>query len=97
VVRQGPIGELREVSGGTQVEVDLRVFNERFVDAVKSRGGTLSHRQGSQVRFEFAAGTPLSDAGARLFSAARESGAQVRGFRPAQRSLEDVFLEAVAS
>ena len=30
-------------------------------------------------------------------AAARESGAQVRGFRPAERSLEDIFLEAVDS
>ncbi len=32
--------------------------------------------------------------GRQLFEAARESGAQVRGFRLAQRSLEDVFVES---
>lgn len=32
---------------------------------------------------------------ATLFALARDSGAQIRGFRPAQRSLEDVFLEAL--
>lgn len=30
-----------------------------------------------------------------VFEAARESGAQVRGFQPAQRSLEDIFMGAV--
>src|SRR5207245_1485371 len=37
----------------------------------------------------------LPDPGRTLLEAARESGAQVRGFRPALRSLEDIFLEAV--
>jgi ABC-2 type transport system ATP-binding protein len=37
----------------------------------------------------------LPDPGRTIFEAAKESGAQVRGFHPALRSLEDIFLEAV--
>src|SRR5262249_43185856 len=37
----------------------------------------------------------LPDPGRSLFEAAKESGAQVPGFHPALRSLEDIFLEAV--
>jgi len=36
------------------------------------------------------------EAGRLLLQVARDSGAQIRGFRLAERSLEDVFLNAVA-
>jgi len=57
------------------------------------RGGTLVRRIGSQYRLLLTVGT--ADAGRTLLEAARESGAQVREFYPASRSLEDIFLEAV--
>lgn len=98
VKRQGPIESLRS-TGALSYEVELRAYSEPFVDAVARRGGRLGSRHGSRVRFDFApnaSGTGgLLGIGPLLFQAARESGAQIRGFKPAQRSLEDVFMEAV--
>ena len=94
IKQQGPIGALRETRN-PQYEVELRVFDEKFVDAVAKRGGQMVYRQGSRLRFEFAPSATEGGVGMLLFQAARESGAQVRGFHPAQRSLEDVFMEAI--
>jgi hypothetical protein len=58
------------------------------------RGATLAQRQGSSCRFAFPQGDG-DQAGRLIFESARESGAQVRGFRPAQRRLEDIFMEAL--
>ena len=92
VVRQGSMEDLRSV-GDPQVEIELLVFSDAFVESMTRRGAPLVNRQGASCRFSFPNG--VEGAGRRIFEAARESGAQVRGFRPAQRRLEDVFLEAV--
>jgi len=63
------------------------------VECLEARGARLATQQGSRLRFEFPVGT--DDIGQRLFLAARQSGAEVRGFKPAQRSLQDIFMEAV--
>jgi ABC-2 type transport system ATP-binding protein len=94
VVTQGSIAALRQTAG-VQVEVELRAFSPAFVSRLaEDAGARLASRQGSLCRFDFAA-PPAVGVGQVLFEAARASGAQIRGFRPAQRSLEDVFLEAV--
>ncbi|MBC7807298.1 MAG: ABC transporter ATP-binding protein [Akkermansiaceae bacterium] len=93
VMTQGSIAELRG-TGQVQYEVDLRAYSEPFVENLKRRDVTLAHSQGSRCRFTFPAGSEKG-VGQVLFAAARESGAQVRGFRPAQRSLEEIFMEAV--
>ncbi len=95
VLRQGPIAALRG-TGEAQFEVDLRLFSDAFVATLERQQITLAHRQGSRCRFVFPPGTETR-VGNLLFEAARESGAQVRGFRPAQRSLEEVFMEAVTA
>jgi ABC-2 type transport system ATP-binding protein len=96
VVTQGDIARLRETSG-LQMEVDLREPSETFVASVAARGGTLTLRAGARYHFTFSdGGAPsASHIGRLLFDAAQESGAQVRGFHHAQRSLEDIFMEAV--
>ncbi|MFM7321992.1 MAG: ATP-binding cassette domain-containing protein, partial [Armatimonadota bacterium] len=94
VVRQGPIADLR-ATGGTRMEVDLRAHDERFVAAMADRGGVLEHRQGSHLRFAFDGDPDPAKLGSTILEAARESGVQVRAFRAALRSLEDVFLEAI--
>ena len=91
VVRQGSVSDLRELSGLT-VDVDLRHPSEPFLEAMRRRGATVISLIGANVRLSLLDDT---DIGRRLFEAAREAGAQVRGFRPASRSLQDVFLEAV--
>lgn len=93
VVRQGPIAQLKQ-TGGIQFDVELRVFTDRFVAAMATRGATLVHQQGSSCRFD------LPETGVvphrLIFESAVASESQVRGFRPAERSLEDVFMEAVS-
>lgn len=92
VVKQGPIHTLKETTG-TQFEVELRLFSEEFVAAMGRRGAALVQNLGGSCRFAFT-DTHLP-AGRLIFEAARETGVQVRGFQPAERSLEDVFMEAV--
>jgi ABC-2 type transport system ATP-binding protein len=92
VMRQGPIAELSRTNT-LQYEIDLLVYSQVFVDALINRGGKLISRQGSRLRFEFPLDT--ANAGRLLFQASRETATQLRGFRPAQRSLEDVFMEAI--
>jgi ABC-2 type transport system ATP-binding protein len=92
VRRQGPIQELRD-TGALSYEIELREFAEAFVGSIGRRGGALASRQGADIRVEFPLGT--EGVGRLIFESARESGAQVRRFRAVQRSLEDIFLEAV--
>lgn len=92
VATQGTVADLRKTAG-VQMEVELRVASDEFVHAMGRRGASMLQQLGSQYRFEMPDST--KDAGRELFLAAREAGAQVRGFQRAVRSLEDVFLEAV--
>ena len=92
VATQGGVAELREMAG-RQVDVELFLASEPFVQAMQVRGGEVVRQLGSQYRFALSNGA--DDLGRILFEAAIESGAQVRGFRPALRSLEDIFMEAV--
>lgn len=89
---QGPISSLRD-TGTLSYEVELKEYDERFVDAIARRKGTLASRHGALCRFEFPLGT--ENIGRLLFEVSLESGVQMRKFRPAQRSLEDIFMEAV--
>lgn len=91
VATQGLVSNLRRTEG-VQMDVELRIPSDAFVEAMKKRGGALLHSLGTNYRLQL---QPDGDVGHRLFEAARESGAQLRGFRNAARSLEDVFLEAV--
>lgn len=93
LVRQGPIAELKQ-TGGVQYDVELRIFSEGFVQAMAAQGAVLVHRQGSTCRFDIPETMILPHQ--RIFEIASASSAQVRGFRPAERSLEDVFMEAIS-
>lgn len=95
VMRQGPLQELARTAE-PEYEVDLLAYSEGFVAAMAGKGARLAGAQGSRLRFSFPGDGPgATPPGLRIFAAAREAGAQVRGFRPAQRRLEDVFLEAI--
>lgn len=106
VVAEGEIAALREVAG-SQVDVELREPSEPFLTACRGRGLSVLNVIGPRVRLGFPEASVQPSAGEHpshpskpdfarvLFSLARETGAQVRGFHPARRSLEDVFLEAV--
>lgn len=108
VVEQGDIESLRRTAS-RQVDVELRLPSEAFVVSAKKRGLLVMRQFGSQYRFQLdeglLSGLDIGTAptvavtenglGRLLFESARESGAQVRGFHTAQRSLEDIFMEAV--
>src|SRR6185503_7398769 len=89
IAAEGEVAALRKTQG-VQVDVELHIPSEAFVAAMVTRGGAIQKQLGSNYRISLNHGTP--DISRVLFEAARESGAQVRGFRPASRSLEDIFL-----
>lgn len=92
MVRQGNISELRSLDT-VQWNVDLHIPSEAFQAALQAHGAKLLQNVGAHYRFEFAAG--IADIGRIFLQAAQVTGAQVRGFQPAQRSLEEVFMEAL--
>jgi ABC-2 type transport system ATP-binding protein len=92
VVKSGPIEALKETQT-VQFDVELRLFSEAFVAAMQQRGASLVQQQGSHCRFAFL--EHQSGHGRLIFEAARDSKSQVRGFQPTERSLEEVFMEAL--
>jgi ABC-2 type transport system ATP-binding protein len=92
IAAQGSIADLR-ATGGQHVDVELREMSDWFLNALRQRGVQVLQVVGTRCRLAFP--EPNGGPGRTLFEVARESGAQVREFRSAQRSLEDIFLEAV--
>lgn len=92
VVTRGPI-ELLKTTEDFQMNVEVNRWSDAFGDAVTTRGAAIVFRHGETVRLSWP--TKPADPGRMLFESARESGVQVRGLRAAERSLEDIFLEAV--
>jgi ABC-2 type transport system ATP-binding protein len=90
---QGAIMDLKKIEGHP-VDVELREASDAFVEQVQSRGAKILSTNHSTVRIQ----TTLShqETHRLVLLAAQESGAQVRGFELAERSLEEAFLEAVA-
>ncbi|HVK03324.1 MAG TPA: ABC transporter ATP-binding protein [Armatimonadaceae bacterium] len=98
VVRQGLLTDLARTMNA-EYEVDLLLYSPAFVEAVSGSGARLVASEGSRLRFSLGPeqARTAGAAGRLFFEAARQSGAQVRGFRPALRRLEDVFMEAIES
>lgn len=92
VAAQGSVETLRQTAG-VQVDVELREPSEAFLEAIVRDGGKVLSAYGSRSRLALSDHT--EDHARALFAAALETGAQIRAIRPAKRSLEDVFLEAV--
>lgn len=92
LVAQGPIKELKRLEG-QPVDIELKAPSGAFLSGLIARGFELQHEieHGYRVRH---AGRP-EEAAALAFAAARESGAQIRRFHIATRSLEEAFLEAI--
>ncbi len=93
LVAQGEVAGLRK-TGGVQVDVELRNPSEEFMSVIAAAGGTVLSRLGSRARLALPDGT--TDPAREVFAAALAAGAQVRSIKPAMRSLEDVFMEAIA-
>ncbi len=89
---EGTIKDLKRLEGHP-VDVELREPSNAFVEALLKRGATVEPPRLSQYRVQ-SPGTPDTVA-AMVLQAAKETGAQVRGFALAQRSLEEAFLEVL--
>jgi len=92
VRQQGPISTLRQHKTLTY-EIELKEFSPAFVQSLAARGGSLERNNGALCQFTFPAG--VESIGRRIFEAAQESQTQVRKFRETQRSLEEIFMEAL--
>jgi ABC-2 type transport system ATP-binding protein len=98
VMQGGKVRTQESVSGikkvsAIQFEVELKEASESFVASVERAGGALISSLSSFYRLEFsdASGSPAR----LLFQCARESGAQIRLLRPAEKSLEEAFIELI--
>lgn len=90
LAQQGSVASLKETEG-RQVDVELRFPSAEFLAAMQRRGAQVISELGSNYRLLL----EKEDPGREVFAAALETRAEVRGFKPATRSLEDVFMEAV--
>ncbi|MBM3493505.1 MAG: ABC transporter ATP-binding protein [Armatimonadetes bacterium] len=93
LVAEGTVAALRR-TGGVQVDVELREPSPRFLEAIALTGARVISVLGSRCRLAWSEQT--TDPATRVFEAAAASEAQVRALKPALRSLEDVFMEAIA-
>lgn len=91
---QGTIKDLKAIEG-QPLDVDLRDTNERFPELLKQKGAFAAWQKYSTYRVQVA-GT-REHAMSIVLETAKEAGAQVRGVRLAERSLEEAFLEAIQS
>jgi len=87
--QQGDVASLQQTEG-RQIDVELRLPSPEFLAAMERRGAELISELGAHYRLRL----EKDDAGREVFAAALEARAEVRGFKPAMRSLEDVFMEA---
>lgn len=89
---QGSIKELKKIEGAP-VDIELREPNGAFLNALLTRNATLLYAEDYRYRVQ-APGTP-EQVSRLVFDAARSTGAQVRGIKLAERSLEEAFLAAI--
>ncbi|MCC6731209.1 MAG: ABC transporter ATP-binding protein [Chthonomonadales bacterium] len=93
IAAQGSVAELRQTAG-VQVDIDLQIASDTFVRSLEAAGCRVLSQVGAHCRVQIA--EDAADPARLIFEVARDSGAQVRGLRPALRSLEEVFVEVVA-
>ncbi len=91
VATEGTVEDLQKADSGL-MDVELRETNAAFAHCLAQKGVQVLHTEGSRLQVSFPADTV---AGKMLFEAAKESGVQIRGFKSARRSLEEVFLNTV--
>jgi ABC-2 type transport system ATP-binding protein len=92
LVSQGTIRDLKRIEG-QPLDVDLRESNESFLTSLRAKGAQATPTTYTTVRVQVA-GT-REHAMNTILQSAKESGAQVRGVKLAERSLEEAFLTAV--
>jgi ABC-2 type transport system ATP-binding protein len=89
---KGPMRELRRIEGHP-VDIELREPNTHFIEKLQAQGIQLLEAKPYAYRVQ-APGAPDQLAPIAL-KAAKETGAQIRGFRIAERTLEEAFLSAL--
>jgi ABC-2 type transport system ATP-binding protein len=90
---QGSIEELKRLDGHP-VDVELRDPSEAFETSVRNRGGTVG--KVASLVYRVQAPGNRSVVTQLVFQAAAESKSQIRGYRLAERTLEEAFLDAVS-
>lgn len=90
---QGLIKDLKKIAGHP-VDVELREDSDTWLEAVKAGGATFLEMPARSTYRIQVQGLP-EEAAQLVMECAQKTGAQVRGFHIAQRTLEDAFLEAV--
>jgi ABC-2 type transport system ATP-binding protein len=91
---QGLVKDLKRIEGHP-LDIELKVESPSFIATAQNKGAKLVEAKSTSVRL-IPPGPP-SEATRFVLVCAKEAGAQVRGLKQAERSLEDIFLEAVAS
>ncbi len=89
----GLIKDLRKIEGHP-VDVELRETSEAWLNAMVAKGATFVEMP-SRATYRIQLPGVAEDASKLAMTVAKETGAQIRGFAIAQRTLEDAFLEAV--
>ncbi len=90
---QGLIKDLKKIAN-TPIDVELKETNDAFLPALVRAGAEVLTVKAPQFRIQ-TKGT--IGEGIKLVAAcAKEAGVQIRGIEEAQRSLEEIFLEAVS-
>jgi len=90
---QGTIKDLKKIEGHP-VDVELRELSPAFVAALQAKGASVMPPKRMTYRVQMSG--LLEDVSRVAMQAAKESGAQVRGFVRAERSLEDAFMDAIS-
>ena len=89
----GTIKDLKRIES-RPVDLELREASPAFVTALQARGAAVAPPKFTTYRVHLP-GRP-EDVVKVVLSAAREAGAQVRGFAIAERSLEEAFLDTIS-
>jgi len=88
----GPMKDLKKIQG-RPVDVELREQNNEFIEVLRKKGFEVISAATYRCRLQ-APGTP-EELCHQIIQAATETGAQVRGFQMAERSLEEAFMEVI--
>lgn len=91
---QGTIKDLKRIEG-RPIDVELREVSAGFVAAMQEKGAAVAQPVFTTYRVQIP-GIEEETAVPIILAAAREAGAQVRGLRLAERSLEEAFLQVLA-
>jgi ABC-2 type transport system ATP-binding protein len=90
LIKQGVIRELKTRSEKI-VEVEIKGDSLRFSQAVEQKGWRMDGWDRNRARVQLPMETRLKE----VFQAAREAEIQIRGLKPSEESLEDLFMKSI--